>query len=87
MTNKTLVYSFCEKSFVTRKRDDERSYLYKFIPFRYVSFAVLVTLIGLLIENGPAVLGSVRIIESTEVVGVEDAIVTVLRDPKTWHHL
>lgn len=64
-------------------------HLSKFISFRYVFLAVtvLVTLIVLLIENGPAVPGSVQIIGSTEAAGVEDAIVTVLQDPRTWRRL
>lgn len=61
-----------------------------YILFSFVTFfavTVLVTLILILIESGPAVLDNVQIIENIEAVEAEVAIVTVLRDPKTWGHL
>lgn len=53
----------------------------------FLAVVVVVILIVIHIGNGPAVPDNVQIIENIGAVGVEDVIVTVLPDPKTWHHL
>lgn len=78
-----LNLSFCYKRDGARGVTSIVTYINVFLSV-FLAVTVLVTLIVLLIGNGPAVPGSVRITGSTEVAGVEDAIVTALRGPRTW---